>query len=40
VIYRVEEAKKPETRIRRIQQYIEMLARGEAIHPRKDKRGR
>lgn len=35
VIYRVQDAKKPETRIRRIQQYVEMLARGETIHPRK-----
>ncbi len=39
VIYRVEQAKKPETRIRRIQQYVDMLARGETIHPRKGKRG-
>jgi uncharacterized protein YdeI (YjbR/CyaY-like superfamily) len=35
VIYRVDEAKKPETRARRIEQYIDMLARGETIHPRK-----
>ena len=40
VIYRVQDAKKPETRIRRIQQYIEMLARGETIHPRKGMPGR
>lgn len=37
VIYRVQDAKKPETRTRRIKQYIEMLARGETIHPRKGK---
>jgi uncharacterized protein YdeI (YjbR/CyaY-like superfamily) len=35
VIYRIQDAKKPETRARRIAQYIEMLARGETIHPRK-----
>src|SRR5947209_16354977 len=35
VIYRVQDAKKPETRARRIAQYVEMLARGETIHPRK-----
>jgi uncharacterized protein YdeI (YjbR/CyaY-like superfamily) len=38
VIYRVQDAKKPETRTRRIKQYIEMLARGKTIHPRKGKR--
>jgi uncharacterized protein YdeI (YjbR/CyaY-like superfamily) len=35
VIYRVQDAKKPETRIRRIQHYVDMLARGETIHPGK-----
>jgi uncharacterized protein YdeI (YjbR/CyaY-like superfamily) len=35
VIYRVQDAKKPETRARRIAQYVDMLARGETIHPRK-----
>jgi Bacteriocin-protection, YdeI or OmpD-Associated len=35
VIYRVQDAKNPETRARRIAQYVEMLARGETIHPRK-----
>lgn len=33
VIYRVQDAKKPETRARRIAQYVDMLARGERIHP-------
>lgn len=37
VIYRVEQAKKPDTRLRRIEQYVDMLARGETIHPRKGK---
>jgi uncharacterized protein YdeI (YjbR/CyaY-like superfamily) len=35
VIYRVQDAKRPETRARRIAQYVDMLARGETIHPRK-----
>jgi uncharacterized protein YdeI (YjbR/CyaY-like superfamily) len=35
VIYRVQDAKRPETRARRIGEYVEMLARGETIHPRK-----
>jgi uncharacterized protein YdeI (YjbR/CyaY-like superfamily) len=34
VIYRVQDAKKPETRARRIARYVDMLARGETIHPR------
>lgn len=40
IIYRVMEAKKPETRARRIAQYIDMLTRGETIHPRTRGRGR
>jgi uncharacterized protein YdeI (YjbR/CyaY-like superfamily) len=35
VIYRVGEAKRPETRAKRIAKFVEMLARGETIHPRK-----
>jgi uncharacterized protein YdeI (YjbR/CyaY-like superfamily) len=35
IVYRVQDAKRPETRARRIQQYVEMLARGEAPHPQK-----
>lgn len=38
IIYRVNDAKRPETRARRIAQFVEMLARGEALHPLK--RGR
>jgi len=34
ILYRVGNAKKPETRSRRIGQFVEMLARGETIHPR------
>lgn len=33
VLYRVHEAKPPETRARRIAQYVEMLARGDTPHP-------
>ena len=33
ILYRVGNAKKPETRSRRIGQFVEMLARGETIHP-------
>jgi len=32
ILYRVEEAKRPETRARRIRKYVEMLARKETIH--------
>ena len=38
IIYRVNDAKLPETRRRRIAQYVEMLARGETIHPAKAKK--
>jgi uncharacterized protein YdeI (YjbR/CyaY-like superfamily) len=33
ILYRVGRAKKAETRARRIEQYVEMLARGETVHP-------
>ena len=32
VLYRIQTAKKPETRQRRIEKYVAMLARGETIH--------
>jgi len=35
VLYRVTSAKRPETRARRIEQYVAMLARGEAPYPQK-----
>lgn len=38
IIYRVSDVKLPETRSRRIAQYVEMLARGETIHPTKAKK--
>ena len=33
VLYRIGTAKKAETRARRIDQFVEMLARGETVHP-------
>jgi uncharacterized protein YdeI (YjbR/CyaY-like superfamily) len=37
VLYRVQDAKRPDTRARRITQFVEMLARGETPHPQKAK---
>jgi uncharacterized protein YdeI (YjbR/CyaY-like superfamily) len=33
ILYRVQDAKKPETRARRIEKYVAMLAAGEKLHP-------
>ena len=33
ILYRVQDAKRPETRARRIAQFVEMLAEGRKIHP-------
>jgi uncharacterized protein YdeI (YjbR/CyaY-like superfamily) len=35
VLYRIENAKRPETRTRRIQRFVDMLGRGETIYPQK-----
>jgi uncharacterized protein YdeI (YjbR/CyaY-like superfamily) len=35
VLYRVTTAKRPDTRARRIEQLVAMLARGETLHPRR-----
>lgn len=35
ILYRIGSAKKTETRARRIKQFVEMLARGETIHPQR-----
>ena len=35
LLYRVDEARRPETRARRIAQFVEMLSRGESPHPQK-----
>jgi uncharacterized protein YdeI (YjbR/CyaY-like superfamily) len=32
VLYRIHDAKRPETRARRVRQFVEMLARGEKLH--------
>ena len=37
VLYRVHEAKRPQTRARRIALYVEMLARGDTPYPQKGK---
>lgn len=37
VLYRVHDAKRAETRARRVMQYVEMLARGDTPHPQKRK---
>ena len=39
VLYRVSTAKRAETRQRRIEQLVSMLARGETIHPQRPRRG-
>lgn len=33
ILYRVQEAKRPETRAKRIAKFVDMLARGERLHP-------
>lgn len=35
ILYRIATAKRPETRTRRIEQFVAMLARGETVHPQK-----
>lgn len=35
IVFRVEGAKRPETRTRRIEKYVDMLARGETIYPQR-----
>ena len=35
VLYRIDTAKRAETRSRRIEQFVAMLARGETVHPQK-----
>jgi uncharacterized protein YdeI (YjbR/CyaY-like superfamily) len=35
VLYRIVTAKRAQTRARRIEQFVEMLARGETLHPQK-----
>ncbi len=33
ILHRLQDAKKPETRVRRIERFVAMLSRGETIHP-------
>ncbi|WP_245423877.1 YdeI/OmpD-associated family protein [Methylovirgula sp. 4M-Z18] len=40
ILYRIHNAKKPETRVRKIADYVAMLARGETIYPRTRKSGK
>ena len=35
ILYRVQDAKKPETRAKRIAEFVQMLARRETLHPRR-----
>jgi uncharacterized protein YdeI (YjbR/CyaY-like superfamily) len=37
IIYRVNDAKRPDTRSKRIAHFVEMLAKGETIHPKRSK---
>jgi len=40
VLFRIQTVKKPETRARKIREFVEMLARHERIHkPRKSRKG-
>lgn len=38
IIYRVQDAKKPETRARRIATYVAMLEQGQTLHPKRARR--
>jgi uncharacterized protein YdeI (YjbR/CyaY-like superfamily) len=38
ILHRIQAAKKPETRARRIEQFVAMCGRGETVHPRRDAR--
>lgn len=35
IVYQITSAKRPETRTRRIEQFVAMLARGETVYPQK-----
>jgi uncharacterized protein YdeI (YjbR/CyaY-like superfamily) len=38
ILYRINNAKKPETRVAKIEKFVAMLAAGETIHPQKSRR--
>jgi len=40
VLYRIETARRPETRARKVGELVAMLARGDTIHPQKRTRPR
>jgi len=35
VLYRIQDAKRPETRARRIERFVAMLSRGETVYPQR-----
>ncbi len=35
ILHRIEAVKRPETRVRKIEEFVAMLARGETVHPQK-----
>jgi uncharacterized protein YdeI (YjbR/CyaY-like superfamily) len=37
IVYRLNTVKSPATRDRKLAEYVDMLARGESVHPRKDR---
>lgn len=37
ILYRLHQAKRPETRARRIEQFVEMLAKGDTVYPQKQR---
>ena len=39
ILHRLEVARRPETRARRLTQFVEMLARGETVHPQRRRMG-
>ena len=39
ILFRIGTVKRPETRARKIDEYVAMLARGETLHPRRGTRG-
>jgi uncharacterized protein YdeI (YjbR/CyaY-like superfamily) len=40
IVYRLNAVKRPSTRDRKLAEYVDMLARGESLHPRKPPKGR
>lgn len=38
ILHRIEAVKRPETRARKIEEFVAMLARGETVHPQRQRR--